>query len=125
LTPDLPPVLGNASQLQQVLLNLVINAADAVVPMDPSSRRIEIVSRLLPGGVISIVVRDSGVGVFSTDVNRLFEPFFTTKPDGTGMGLPMCKSIIEAYGGRIWAESDGHSGSAFQFTLPVMGDSLA
>ncbi len=122
LKPDLPPILGGVGQLQQVVFNLIINAADAVAAREPASRKVKVTSGLLLDGMVSIAVQDSGVGVPAENLNRLFDPFFTTKPDGTGMGLPICRSIIESLGGRLWAESDGRSGSVFQFAIPATGD---
>lgn len=119
--PDIPPITGGTGPLQQVIFNLIINAADAVVPRPVSSREVKVDSRMLPDGMASVAVADSGIGVPAQDLDRLFDLFFTTKPDGTGMGLPICKSIIEAHGGRLSAESDGCRGSVFRFTIPTDG----
>ena len=122
LDPGIPRVTGGSGQLQQVIFNLIINAADAVLSRDVSSRKVKVVSSLQSNGMVSVAVEDSGVGVPAEDLDRLFDLFFTTKPDGTGMGLPICKSIIEAHGGRLWAESDGRSGSMFRFTILATED---
>lgn len=121
LAEALPPVSGDFAQLQQLILNLVVNAADAVALLSEDSREIRISSGLLPDGTVSVAVEDSGIGISGEDMSRLFQPFFTTKPDGMGMGLPICKSIIEAHGGRLWAESNGRTGSVFQFAIPAVG----
>jgi C4-dicarboxylate-specific signal transduction histidine kinase len=118
LEPDLPPVLGNRVQLSQVLLNLVTNGIEAVQPCPTNARSVAIEGRT-QGEQVEIAVRDSGPGIPAESINHVFEPLFSTKSDGMGMGLAICRSIIDAHNGRIWAEhgADGH-GAAFRFALP-------
>jgi C4-dicarboxylate-specific signal transduction histidine kinase len=118
LSPDVPPVLGDTIQLQQVILNLLMNGIEAMVSVTDRPRILVIRSESLSGGQIRVSVQDSGVGVSADVMGRLFEPFFTTRAKGMGMGLPISRSIIEAHGGRLWAESNGSGGAIFQFTLP-------
>jgi C4-dicarboxylate-specific signal transduction histidine kinase len=125
LMPDLPVVFGDRIQLQQVILNLMINAVEAVTGVTDRPRRLLIRSQARSDAQILVSVEDNGIGVSADDVARLFEPFFTTRAQGIGMGLPISRSIIEAHGGRLWAESTPNLGSVFQFTLPIGGDSAA
>jgi C4-dicarboxylate-specific signal transduction histidine kinase len=125
LTPDLPAVLGDKIQLQQVVLNLMINGIEAMSSVTDRQRRMLIRSRAQDAGQILVSVEDSGIGVSRQVMARLFEPFFTTRSQGMGMGLPISRSIIEAHGGRLWAESTLNQGSVFQFTLPFGGDAAA
>jgi C4-dicarboxylate-specific signal transduction histidine kinase len=118
LSPDVPPVLGDTIQLQQVILNLLMNGIEAMVSVTDRPRILVIRSESLSRGQIRVSVQDSGVGVSADVMGRLFEPFFTTRAKGMGMGLPISRSIIEAHGGRLWAESNGSGGAIFQFTLP-------
>ena len=126
LTKDLPSVSGDRVQLQQVLLNLVMNGLDAMSQVE-EAKRVLVISgyREAQDGVIRalISVRDSGTGFKSEDMDRLFEAFYTTKPKGMGMGLAISRSIIEAHGGRLWAEPNTGIGAAFLFSLPGIGDS--
>ena len=123
LSPDLPYVLGDSIQLQQVVLNLFMNGIEAMSSVIDGPRTLVIRSETQSGGQLRVSVKDSGVGVSADIMPRLFEPFFTTRAKGMGMGLPISRSIIEAHGGRLWAESNG-SGAIFQFTLPC-GDGFA
>lgn len=118
LSPDVPPVLGDTIQLQQVILNLLMNGIEAMVSVTDRPRILVIRSESQSRGQIRVSVQDSGVGVSADVMGRLFEPFFTTRAKGMGMGLPISRSIIEAHGGRLWAESNGSGGAIFQFTLP-------
>jgi signal transduction histidine kinase len=106
-------------QLQQVLLNLLTNGADAMAAVARESRRL--VVRSAPGGPgwVALEVTDAGVGIDPANANRIFETFFTTKPGGMGMGLAICKSIVEAHGGRIAAARNEAQGSTFRLTLPT------
>jgi C4-dicarboxylate-specific signal transduction histidine kinase len=117
LAADLPRVYADRVQLQQVLINLVMNGIDAMRPITDRPRQLLIKSEKHPDGVL-IGVEDSGRGLDPEQAGRIFEPFFTTKPDGTGMGLSICRSIIESHGGRLWAVP-GAKGGLFQFTLPT------
>jgi signal transduction histidine kinase len=118
LAPDLPPVLADSIQLQQVILNLLMNGIEATTTV--SDRRRQVVMRSQREGdlQVRVSVQDSGVGLSAEVMARLFEPFFTTRSKGIGMGLPISRSIVEAHGGRLWAESNGSGGAIFQFTLP-------
>jgi two-component system sensor histidine kinase TtrS len=116
------PTFGDALQIEQVLLNLLKNAVDAVQALDPGSRRIDLRCRRLDGAW-EIRVSDNGSGIGEGAMARLFEPFFTTKPDGVGLGLAICKTIVEAHGGRLFAQAhDGGPGLTVGFTLPVADD---
>jgi C4-dicarboxylate-specific signal transduction histidine kinase len=118
LAESLPRVQGDRVQLQQVLLNLIINAIEAMRDLGEEERELLISSRSEPDGV-SVGVRDAGPGLSPESLSRLFEPFYTTKPEGMGMGLSICRSIIEAHGGRLWASANMPCGAIFQFTLPA------
>jgi C4-dicarboxylate-specific signal transduction histidine kinase len=118
LAESLPRVQGDRVQLQQVLVNLIINAIEAMRDLGEEERELLISSRSEPDGV-SVGVRDAGPGLSPESLSRLFEPFYTTKPEGMGMGLSICRSIIEAHGGRLWASANMPCGAIFQFTLPA------
>lgn len=125
LAPDLPSALGDRIQLQQVILNLMLNGIEAMSGVSDRSRRLVIRSQTQAEEHVRVSVEDSGTGVKAEIMGRLFEPFFTTRSQGIGMGLPISRSIIEAHGGRLWAESTVNQGSVFQFTLPRGGDAAA
>jgi signal transduction histidine kinase len=111
-------VVGDRVQLQQVLLNLVMNGIEAMSEVTERSRELTVSSGLTePGGVL-VAVEDSGPGLDPAIAQRIFEPFVTTKADGLGMGLSICRSIIEAHGGRLSASGNAGQGATFQFTLP-------
>jgi PAS domain S-box-containing protein len=120
LTPRLPSVLGDGVQLQQVMINLIINGIQAMASVDDRSSELTIRSRGDETGKVLVSVQDSGVGIDPENVNRLFDAFFTTKPDGMGMGLSICRTIIEAHGGKLWASSNAGPGATFQFSLPAI-----
>jgi signal transduction histidine kinase len=120
LAEDLPRVQGDKVQLQQVILNLIINAVDAMSSISTGSRELFISTAKGVGGIV-VTVRDSGPGLSPESVERLFDAFYTTKADGMGMGLSICRSIVEAHGGRIWASREFGQGATFQFTLPLPG----
>jgi PAS domain S-box-containing protein len=135
LAKKLPPVLGDRVQLQQVILNLMANGADAMDPVketaslrrmgsSPAPEPRELIIRSTNGGkgAVTVAVNDGGTGLDPHDLAHIFNPFFTTKSSGMGMGLAICKSIIEAHGGRIWASPNSHRGATFQFTLPSIRD---
>lgn len=125
LSPDSPIVLGDSIQLQQVVLNLVMNGIDAMTTITDRPRTLTLRSESQSSGNVRVVVQDSGVGLTEEVKDRLFEPFFTTRSKGMGMGLSISRSIIEAHGGRLWAESNGSGGATFQFTLPSKGGPTA
>jgi C4-dicarboxylate-specific signal transduction histidine kinase len=118
LSPDSPIVFGDSIQLQQVILNLVMNGIEAMTTVTGREKMLTLRSDSQPDGQILVAVQDSGIGLSDDVKNRLFEPFFTTRTKGMGMGLSISRSIIEAHGGRLWAESNGSDGSTFQFALP-------
>jgi PAS domain S-box-containing protein len=118
LASRLPRVQGDRVQLQQVILNLMMNGRDAMVAVADGSRGLVLTSRESDGGVL-VTVRDSGHGIEPQDLNRMFDAFFTTKPHGMGMGLSISRSIVEAHGGRIWAERNDGPGLTVQFSLPA------
>jgi PAS domain S-box-containing protein len=117
LSEKLYPVLGDRVQLQQVVLNLILNAAEAMGSVEAEPRELLINSEQDHTGVL-VAVRDSGPGIHPADLERVFESFYTTKPKGIGMGLSICRSIIEAHGGRLWATGCEPQGALFQFTIP-------
>jgi PAS domain S-box-containing protein len=118
LEADLPPVLGDRIQLQQVILNLILNAKDAMSGVQTNPRELQMTSGKTNGGAIVVAVRDTGRGLNAKDVERIFDPFFTTKPEGTGLGLSISRTIIEAHGGTLWATQNEDKGATIQFTLP-------
>ena len=115
---DLPLVLGDRIQLQQVIINLVLNAIQAMVAFPGSLRELRIEMRSCTDGKVLVAVRDSGPGIDPQSENQLFNAFFTTKKEGMGMGLSICRSIIESHGGRVWASRNDTGGATFQFTVP-------
>src|SRR5882672_6758188 len=123
LATDLPPVMGDRVQLQQVLLNLLLNAAEAVRNVPPERRRLLVrsaVEQRDDRAWAVVAVEDAGVGFREEQAARLFEAFYTTKPGGLGMGLSISRSIIEAHGGRLWATANADHGATFHFALPGM-----
>ncbi len=117
--PELPLVLGDRVHLQQVLLNLIVNAMDAMKEPSLGERRVGIEIQETASGMAEIRVSDTGSGIPPDSLNRLFEPFYTTKSNGLGMGLPVSKTIIEAHQGSIWAENRPEGGAVFRFTVPI------
>jgi C4-dicarboxylate-specific signal transduction histidine kinase len=120
LDGSLPPVLGDKVQLEQVVLNLIVNAADAM-SQNPLERRKIILCTGVKDDRIRVTVRDFGPGIDKVNLEQLFEPFFTTKKAGLGIGLSVCHTIVEAYGGRIWAENNPDGGATFVIELPICG----
>jgi PAS domain S-box-containing protein len=118
LASELPPVLADRIQLQQVIINLVMNGMEAMTPVTDRPRELKILSRCEADQVL-VAVADSGVGIDPEHADRLFDTFFTTKPSGMGMGLSICRSIIEAHGGKLWASRNVGAGATFQFALPA------
>jgi PAS domain S-box-containing protein len=119
LLDSLPMIEGDRVQLQQVILNLIINAIQAVSTLTQDRRRLHISTENAAPKGLRVAVRDSGPGLGPDNIERLFEPFYTTKPDGMGMGLSICRSIIEAHGGQLSAAINVPQGAIFQFTLPI------
>ncbi len=119
LGSSLPPVNGDRVQLQQVIMNLLMNGIQAMSPVTDRGRELLIRSREDGSDQILVAVEDSGIGIAPENVARLFDAFFTTKSGGMGMGLSICRSIIEQHDGRIWATRNSGAGSTFQFTLPT------
>ena len=119
LDAGLPKVRADKVQLQQVILNLLLNAFHAMKDCPLDGRRV--VLRTEPDGDhrVSVAVRDRGVGLRSDELDKIFQPFYTTKSDGLGMGLAISRSIIEAHGGRLWAENNSDRGATFYFTVPA------
>ena len=118
LAPGLRQIVGDRVQLQQVLLNLIINGVEAMATSTGDMKVLTIVSQPAEAGNIHIAVEDTGTGLDPSTVDQIFDPFFTTKSAGMGMGLSICRSIIQAHGGRLWAAPNGSRGAVFQFTLP-------
>ncbi len=122
LCDDLPPILADRIQLQQVILNLIKNAIEAMASEGP--RNLVVSSGKDESKGVLVAVRDSGPGLDPNAFGKLFDHFYSTKPEGMGMGLAISRSIIEAHGGRLWATPNEPHGAVFQFTLPADGDSM-
>lgn len=118
LDPSLPSINGDYVQIQQVLLNLIMNAVEAVGAAPAERRRIVISTMERPRGNVEVAMKDGGPGIAPDKLARIFEPFFTTRPNGMGLGLSITRSIVNAHHGTIWVESD-HTGAIFRFTLPI------
>ncbi len=119
LAKNLPPVLVDEVQIQQVLVNLLNNAIDAMRTLPVADRLVTITTQPSATDKIAVQVRDQGPGIADNQLNNLFEPFFTTKTEGMGMGLAISRSIVEAHGGQLWAEPNSDRGLAFHFSLPI------
>ncbi|MCX5894091.1 MAG: ATP-binding protein [Deltaproteobacteria bacterium] len=122
LARDLPLVMGDRIQLEQVVLNLLANALEATKDLTARVRTVQVITRKEDDGGARLTVQDSGPGLSPEILSRLFEPFFTTKAKGMGLGLAVSKSIIEAHGGRLWAEPIRNGGAAFHLSLPAAGE---
>ena len=118
LAADLPLVLGDRVQLQQVIMNLAMNGADAMSSVSDRPRELQVGSKVNDEGSIEVTIRDSGTGIEEAIRHRIFDPLFTTKSAGMGMGLSICRRIIEAHGGRLWASPGMPHGTEFRFTIP-------
>jgi C4-dicarboxylate-specific signal transduction histidine kinase len=121
LASDLPLIMGDRVQLQQVILNLMMNAIDAMSQTRQSQRDLSVASVMDGSDAVLVTVRDSGPGLDETALERLFDAFYTTKPDGIGMGLAITQRIVEAHGGQIWATPNTPRGAKFEFRLPTDG----
>jgi len=119
LDDDLPPVRGDRVQLQQVVLNLLLNAFDAMKERPADQREAKVQVQWQGAHFIQVAVSDSGTGLRGNALEKIFQPFYTTKRDGLGLGLSICRSIIDAHGGRLWAEKNHGPGATFYFTLPI------
>jgi signal transduction histidine kinase len=119
LDPQLPTVQGHRGEIQQVILNLVRNAADAMSKISYRPRVLTVKSEIQPPNDVLISIADSGSGIDPKDIDHIFDAFFTTKSNGMGMGLSICKSIIEDHGGRLWAVPNMKHGSVFNISLPI------
>jgi PAS domain S-box-containing protein len=124
LTADLPPVMGDRVQLQQVMMNLIMNSIDAMKAVE-GTRELAITSQRAENGQVLVSVSDTGVGLPPQQADEIFKAFFTTKPQGTGMGLSISRSIVESHDGRLWAADNAPRGARFCFTLPAMVDAHA
>ena len=125
LDRTLPRVAGDRVQLQQVLLNLIVNAVEAMSAVHDRSRELTIVSRQDGSNAVLVEVRDSGNGLDAQRAEQVFEAFYTTKAEGIGIGLSISRSIIEAHGGRLWASANAPHGAVFRFSLPVTEEAVA
>jgi len=121
LDTGLPSITGDRIQLEQVILNLVMNAIEAMATVTDRPRTLVVRSERFEGNTVRVAVEDSGTGLAAENAARIFETFFTTKPEGMGMGLSISTSIIEAHGGRLWAEAAARYGAVLNFTLPLAG----
>lgn len=119
LAESLPHIQGDLVQFQQVILNLMINSIQAMSDLAGGERELHVTTELIASEGVRVAVRDSGPGFSAENLQRLFAPFYTTKPNGMGMGLSICRSIIEDHGGRLWASRIDPQGALFQFTIPV------
>jgi C4-dicarboxylate-specific signal transduction histidine kinase len=125
LADGLPPIDGDLVQLQQVILNLIMNAVEAMSGVSDGTREMLISTGMSESGGVLVAVRDSGPGLAPATVERLFEAFYTTKPSGLGLGLSICRSIIEAHNGRLWASANLPRGASFQFALPAIANTAS
>jgi len=125
LSNALPPVVGDRIQVQQVILNLIVNAIEAMSGVAASQRELLVASAKDGPNSVLVTVRDSGTGLDEASPDRLFDPFYTTKTSGMGMGLAISRTIIEAHGGRLWAAPSVPQGAIFQFRLPTEGDGVS
>jgi C4-dicarboxylate-specific signal transduction histidine kinase len=121
LAQGLPLVQGDRVQLQQVILNLIVNAIEAMDGVGEGARELLVSTGTAASGGVLVMVLDTGPGLDPAQLERLFEAFYTTKPGGLGMGLSICRSIIEAHDGKLWAEANEPQGAVFQFILPQEG----
>jgi C4-dicarboxylate-specific signal transduction histidine kinase len=121
----LPAVMCDAVHIQQVLLNLIVNAMDAVADAPVEKRQVLVRAQRLDEAEIEVAVVDAGCGIAPDKLGKLFDPFYTSKPTGLGVGLSISRTIIEAHDGRIWAENNAGGGATFRFTLPLCVEAVA
>ena len=119
LAPELPTIIGDRVQLEQVVLNLVMNGCDAIATGPAANRKLIIRTGLNNGDGVCVSVADQGVGLAPDNLEKVFEPFFSTKPHGMGLGLSVCRTIITAHGGKLWAANNAVRGATFYFTIPA------
>jgi C4-dicarboxylate-specific signal transduction histidine kinase len=125
LSADLPPVAGDGVQLQQVILNLLLNAADAMIDVEGRPRELLIRTAVDGDGRVRLSVQDAGAGFGPAGMDRIFEPFYTTKSKGMGIGLAVSRTIVERHHGRLWADPNEGPGVTFSFAVPIIsGDAL-
>ena len=115
----MPAIDADRVELQQVLLNLIANSIDAMADTDSAARVLTVATVLTPAGMVKASVSDTGVGLQGIDLERIFKFAYTTKPTGTGVGLSISRSIVDAHGGELWAEQNHGSVATFSFTVPV------
>ncbi len=120
LAADLPNVRGDRVQLQQVLINLIVNASDAMSGNDDADRTLCVATRLDDDGRVRMSVSDAGCGIPADQIERIFEPFRTSKSTGMGLGLAVCRTIIAAHAGKLWAANNSERGACFHTTFPSM-----
>jgi signal transduction histidine kinase len=118
LAADLPRIMGDRVQLQQVLMNLIVNGIDAMKEVD-GARELAVKSQKTENEEVLVSASDTGVGLPPQQADQIFNAFFTTKPHGTGMGLRISRSIVESHGGRLWAADNSPRGASFYFALPT------
>ncbi len=121
LTNPLPMVMADTIQIQQTVLNLMRNGMEAMGETDPTPHRLTIRTSTNGNKDIEVTVEDTGHGITQQTLEHIFDPFFTTKSSGLGLGLPICRSIIEAHGGHLWVTEGNQRGATFHFTLPIVG----
>ena len=114
------PVRADRVHLQQVIIILVTNAMDALADASPDAGGITVQTALVGESVVEVAVSDTGTGIPEHALSRVFDTFYTTKKQGTGLGLSIARTIVETYGGKIWAENNAESGTVFRFTLPLL-----
>jgi signal transduction histidine kinase len=119
LAAGLTPIWGDRVQLQQVVMNLILNSVEAMSLVEEGARELSISTKQGETSDILVAVQDSGSGIDPKHFERVFAPFYTTKTSGIGMGLSICRSIVDAHGGRLWAEANRSRGAIFQFTVPA------
>lgn len=119
LDSNLPPILGDRIHLQQVIINFILNASEAMKDLDDAPRKIIIATSKADMHMVIVGIRDFGIGINADNFDYIIEPFYTTKPEGMGMGLSINRSIIDAHSGRMWAENNSDGGATFYFTLPI------
>jgi C4-dicarboxylate-specific signal transduction histidine kinase len=120
LADKLPPVWGDPVQLLQVALNLLTNGVEALAPLEKLRRHMRVSTARFDAGHIEITVADTGLGLDPVQMKSIFSPFNTSKPDGLGMGLAICRAIVDDHGGRLWATHNPGGGACFHFTLPIL-----